>query len=174
MPYDPNIHHRRSIRLKNYDYSQPGAYFVTICTEGRLCLFGDVEDAQMKINEYGSMVQDCWNGLPTHYPQVALDAFIVMPNHVHAIIILSDHLHSESDKVFVPENRHSLDEIVRALKSFSTRSINEHRNTPSMKVWQRNYFEHIVSDEDELYWTRRYILNNPATWNNDIDNPWVQ
>jgi putative transposase len=90
MSYDPEKHHRRSVRLKGYDYSQPGAYFITICAVGRLCLFGDVVNDAMVLNELGVTVDDCWRDLPTHYPHVSLDAFVIMPNHIHMIIVLLD------------------------------------------------------------------------------------
>jgi len=87
--YDPNRHHRRSIRLKNYDYSQAGAYFVTICTHGHIHLFGEVVDGEMRLNPFGEIVQAVWFDLPQHYGHVQLDAFVVMPNHVHGIIVLT-------------------------------------------------------------------------------------
>jgi REP element-mobilizing transposase RayT len=88
--YDPEINHRRSIRLKEYDYSRSGAYFMTICTQDRTCLFGGINDGKMVLNDSGYMVQSIWNELPIHYAGVKIDQFIVMPNHIHAIIILSD------------------------------------------------------------------------------------
>ena len=90
MTYDPERHHRRSIRLKGYDYAQAGAYFVTICAHGRECLFGQVLDGEMQLNAYGDIVAQCWDDLPRHYPTVDLDAFVVMPNHVHGIVVLTD------------------------------------------------------------------------------------
>jgi putative transposase len=91
MAYDPEKHHRRSIRLKGYDYTQPGAYFITICTHGRECLFGEIIDGEMHLNEAGQIVVQTWQDLPNHVPNVQLDAFVVMPNHVHGIIIITDH-----------------------------------------------------------------------------------
>ncbi len=88
MPFDPERRHRRSIRLKGYDYHQAGAYFVTVCTQDRACLFGEVIGGEMRLNEAGQMVHDIWNDLPSFYPGVQTDAFIVMPNHMHGIIIL--------------------------------------------------------------------------------------
>jgi putative transposase len=90
MAYDPQRHHRRSIRLKGYDYTQPGAYFITICTHGRECLFGEIIDGEMHLNEAGQIVVQTWQDLPNHVPNVQLDAFVVMPNHVHGIIIITD------------------------------------------------------------------------------------
>jgi len=86
--YDPEKHHRRSIRLRGYDYTQPGAYFVTIVTRNRECLFGDVVDGNVALNEYGHVVHACWKAIPDHFPNVTLDAFVVMPNHVHGIIVI--------------------------------------------------------------------------------------
>ncbi len=90
MPYDSGLHHRRSLRLKGYDYSQAGAYFVTICVQDHQCLFGTVEDGEMRLNRYGEAVTKAWEDLPAHYTAVELDAFVVMPNHVHAIVVLGD------------------------------------------------------------------------------------
>jgi putative transposase len=90
MAYDPEKHHRRSIRLKGYDYTQPGAYFITICTHGRECLFGEIIDGEMHLNEAGQIVVQTWQDLPNHVPHVQLDAFVVMPNHVHGIIIITE------------------------------------------------------------------------------------
>jgi len=86
MKYNPQIHHRRSIRLKHYDYSEPGDYFVTICTKNRKCLLGNIVDGKMVLNKLGLIVKRCWHDLPNHYPNVILDEFIIMPNHIHGII----------------------------------------------------------------------------------------
>jgi len=90
MKYNPENHHRQSIRLQGYDYAQPGAYFVTIVTHNHECLFGDVVDGEMRLNPLGNIVGTCWHDLPNHYPHVQLDAFVIMPNHVHGIIVLVD------------------------------------------------------------------------------------
>jgi REP element-mobilizing transposase RayT len=90
MKYDPQKHHRRSIRLKGYDYSQRGAYFVTLVTHGRQCLFGQIVDGKMQLNEGGEITHQCWMEIPKHYPHVSLDAFVIMPNHVHGIIIITE------------------------------------------------------------------------------------
>ena len=118
MPNDPRPR-RRSLRLPAYDYSQAGAYFITICTQARIMLFGDVIDCDVRLNEMGTMVQQTWDDLPTHYPGIDLDAFVVMPNHVHGIIILADQ----------SERRHAIPEIVRGFKTFSARRVNERAGT---------------------------------------------
>jgi REP element-mobilizing transposase RayT len=172
MNYDPEKHRRRSIRLKGYDYTRPGAYFVTICTENRVHLFGNISGETMQLNAFGRLVQTHWDDLPHHYPQVKLDALVIMPNHVHGIIILT-----EIDRVgagFKPVltiKQHGLPEIVRALKTFSARRINEIRNTPGVTLWQRSYYDHIIRNERVLNIIRRYILYNPLMWAYDVDNP---
>ena len=86
MLYDPNRHHRRSIRLKEYDYTQPGAYFITICTHDRAGLFGEIVDGEMRLNDCGRVAEQCWLDIPSHFPHAELDAFVIMPNHVHGIL----------------------------------------------------------------------------------------
>jgi REP element-mobilizing transposase RayT len=183
MTYDPQRHHRRSIRLKGYDYTQPGAYFVTICTRNRECLFGGIVDGKMRLNPLGDIVAACWHDLPNHYPHVQLDAFVIMPNHVHGIIVLLDPgdvgagLGPAPTTGGVPTSHpkthrgHGLPEIVRAFKSFSARRINEYRRTPGTPVWQRNYYEHIIRNERSLGRIREYIVNNPLQWELDRENP---
>jgi putative transposase len=187
VTYDPSKHHRRSIRLKDYDYTQPGAYSVNLCTQGRVCLFGKVvpgafstDTTRMILNDAGHLIQDCWHDLPRHYLHVELDAFVVMPNHAHGIIVLSDDdlpvgaglrpaLNPAPASDITPM-RAGLPEIIRALKSFSARQINAMRNTPGAAIWQRDYYEHIIRNETELQAIREYIINNPTGWDRDPDN----
>jgi len=114
------------LRLPGYDYSQAGAYFVTACTQNRVVLFGEIIDGDVRLNEMGTIVQQTWDDLPTHYHGIDLDAFIVMPNHVHGIIILAD----ESAR------RHAIPEIVRGFKTFSARRVNERAGKRGV-LWQR-------------------------------------
>jgi len=163
MKYDPERHNRRSIRLKNYDYTSAGAYFVTICVKNRECLLGNIADGTVQLNSYGEIVNTVWHGLPNYYPHIELDAWVVMPNHVHGIILLTnrstvatvgaglkpaptgviadDQHPANGDKNHANSNqkRHGLPEIVRAFKTFSSRHINEMRQSPGTPVWQRNY-----------------------------------
>ncbi|GER93018.1 hypothetical protein A45J_0749 [hot springs metagenome] len=90
MAYNPDTHHRRSIRLKGYNYAQAGAYFITICTQGKMCLFGEIVDMEMRINDAGQMVVNEWKKLPEKFPNLTLDSFVVMPNHIHGIIVITD------------------------------------------------------------------------------------
>jgi REP element-mobilizing transposase RayT len=162
MNFDPKIHHRRSIRLKGYDYSLAGAYYITNVSHGRECLFGDIQNSEMRLNRIGQIVRCAWFDLPRHYPYVELGTFCIMPNHVHMIIILND---KPSPK------RQPLSEIIRAFKSFSAKRINAIRKTPGIPVWQRNFYEHIIRSSDEHSRIHLYIENNPADWMNDDENP---
>ena len=161
--------HRRSIRLPGYDYSQPGAYFVTICVHGRRPILGDISGGQLRISRYGEIVQACWDNLPSHYIHVELDAFVVVPNHIHGIIRLTDAVGAGFKPA--PTKRHALPEIVRAFKTFSARRINAMRAAAGAPVWQRNYYEHVIRNDDELRVIRAYILNNPLGWDRDPENP---
>ena len=170
--YNPDIHHRHSVRLKDYDYSQTGAYFVTICVQNKECLFGDVVDGEMHVNDAGEMVMRTWQDLPTHYGNIALDEFVIMPNHVHGIIVLCSGDVGAGFKPAPTETKqYGLPEIVRALKTYSSRRINEIRNTPGTPVWQGNYYEHIIRNDGELNRIREYIVNNPEQWEEDENNP---
>jgi REP element-mobilizing transposase RayT len=173
MRYTPQDHHRQSIRLKDYDYSQAGAYFITICTYRRKCLFGNIANGAMEPNHFGIIIQETWDALPLHYQYIRLDEFVVMPNHVHGIIIFLDDLDMNVGAGLkpAPTRRHGLPEIVRGFKSFSSRSINQLRQSPGSPVWQRNYYEHVIRSQDDLDQARQYILNNPAKWSEDRENP---
>ena len=179
MTSTSNIHHRRnSIRLKEYDYSQAGMYFLTICAYERACLFGEIVDGAMRLNDAGRIVQTAWSALPEHYAHVALDGIVVMPNHVHGIIVLTPPHGQAVGAGFKPARtattRHGLSEIVRAFKTFSSRRINANHGTHGTSVWQRNYWEHIIRDEPELAHIREYIHNNPAQWELDKLHPQSQ
>jgi REP-associated tyrosine transposase len=167
MGYNPNIHHRRSIRLKGYDYSQTGLYFIPICCQNRACLFGEINDGKMILNDAGEMVQTVWNNLPNHYGHIKMDTFIIMPNHIHGIIALTNVVGAGLKPAPTTGKRHGLPEIVRALKTFSARHINEICKTPGTKIWQRNYWEHIIRNENEYQRITQYIINNPKKWEQD-------
>lgn len=184
MKYDRQKHHRRSIRLKGYDYTQVGAYFVTICTWQREILFGDIVNNQMRLSRYGEVVHFNWHYLPKRYPHVKLDAFIIMPNHVHGIICLTEEninnvrgvaagLDKNINFSVKPApakstaKRHGLPEIIRGFKTFSALRINQLRCITGVPVWQRNYYEHIIRHEESLEKIRQYIINNPSSWQQD-------
>ena len=168
MTYDSAIHHRRSIRLRGYDYSSAGAYFVTMCAQNRELLFGDIVEGSMILNGAGMMVQTVWDEIPSHYPGIEIDEFIVMPNHLHGIIIIV----GAAPRGRPGSGQLSLPDIAHRFKSMTTKrhvdgvKQNGGRAFPG-KLWQRNYWEHIVRNESGLNRIREYIRNNPARWESD-------
>jgi len=174
-----------SKRLPSHDYSHPGAYFVTICAARRQCIFGDIVDGRMRLNKSGLIVAEQWAGLPSHYANASLDEFVIMPNHVHGIICLTEVDPSSVGAGFQPAHsspptnprhakpRHGLPEMIRGFKTYSSLGINRLNGPPGNPVWQRNYYEHVVRTEDDLDRVRRYIVENPLKWAEDEENPAV-
>ncbi len=174
--YNPDIHHRRPIRLPGYDYRQTGAYFVTICTHRRIPLFGEIQGDAMRLNEAGSMLARQWQMLPQRFANVRLDVFVVMPNHIHGIIVLTDGIMEPPSEATTRVTPASLGDVVGAYKSLTTveyvRGVKASRWTPfDDKLWQRNYYEHIIRNESALHNIRHYIIHNPAKWAEDTENP---
>jgi putative transposase len=182
MPYNPNIHHRRSIRLRGYDYTQAGAYFVTICTHQRQRLFGEIVDGEMHLNLCGQVVASRWQNIPRHFPCVKLDEFVVMPDHLHGIIVIDDgeegiaflERGSISSQVFKGNamplrgtETDSLGAIVQNFKSVTARKINQINRSSQTPIWQRNYHERIIRDEIAFHNIKRYIAANPLKWSRD-------
>ncbi|MFZ4793835.1 MAG: transposase [Blastocatellia bacterium] len=171
MTYDPAIHHRRSIRLRGYDYSQPGAYFVTLCTQKRKRLFGKIVNGEMRLNETGRLVANHWEWLAEKYCRVLLDEYVVMPNHLHGIIVITDRtidvMQRASEKPAFLEKRKPIGRLIGAFKTLSTSQINQSLATSGNQLWQRDFWEHIIRNEHELNLIRAYIRNNPAQWFND-------
>jgi REP element-mobilizing transposase RayT len=186
VKFDPGIHHRRSIRLKGYDYSRSGAYFVTIVTHERKSLFGEITNGLMILNEFGLVTRQMWKKLSDRFQNVELGAFVVMPNHIHGIILLDETRRgiagsaADSDgriSRYAPTERQfgkmvpgSIPAIVRAYKSSVTYRINLMRQLRNAPVWQRNYYEHIVRDEAEANRIHLYIESNPINWAEDEEN----
>jgi len=183
MPYDPEIHHRRSIRLRGYDYSQPGSYYVTLCTQGIEHLFGQILEGEMHRNEWGDHVARCWEWLGQQYPYIALDEWTVMPNHLHGIIVVAEGRGASRSAPVnnparfrrgasrsAPTKRKPLGRLVGAFKTVSTDDINQLRGTPARPLWQRDFYDHIIRNEDELNKIREYIRTNPLRWASDPDN----
>ncbi|HEX9756891.1 MAG TPA: transposase [Nitrospiria bacterium] len=180
MKYNPDIHQRHSIRLKGFDYSQAGAYFVTICVRNRECLFGNMVDGKVQMNDVGRVVQTVWEELPKRYPGVGTDASIVMPNHVHGIVVFTDHVGAGlalSNQNITPNKQGAassaptLGDIIRAFKSLSAIGVNRRFGRSGQSLWQRNYYEHILRTEDDLNRIRQYIRDNPMNWETDEENP---
>jgi putative transposase len=164
---------RRSIRLKGYDYSQPGGYFVTICTHGKKCSFGDVIDGKMVLSTTGLIAEGCWKEIPEHFSGVVLDAFVFMPNHIHGIIMIrrDTTCRVSTTERFGKPVAHSLPTIIRSYKAAVTKRVNELRRAQGLSVWQSNYYEHIIRNEEDLNDIREYIVNNPLKWDLDKENP---
>ena len=178
MKYTTAIHHRRRdaqlcVSTIGYDYSLAGMYFVTICVQKHTCLFGEIVDGEMVLNDYGKIIQTVWDKLPQHYDNIQLDEFVIMPNHIHGIIVITGDAATvgagfkPAPTITATPTKHGLPEIVRALKTFSARKINELRNLQGEKLWQRNYWEHIIRNEQSYQRIANYIINNPQNWNND-------
>ncbi len=176
-------YHRRSVRLEGYDYSQAGVYFVTVCTQNRECLFGDVIDDKMTLNVSGKIAAECLNEISEHFSNVELDEFAVMPNHIHAILVIVDDDRRGTARrgtaCRAPTNIEqfgkpvsgSIPTIIRSHKSAVTKRMNHVRGTRGAPIWQRNYYEHIVRNEEELQRICEYITSNPARWFDDENNP---
>jgi putative transposase len=210
-------HQRRSIRLKGYDYSQPGAYFVTICAHNNESIFGHVINGNMHLNEFGKIVEKEWLKTFDMRKILKLDIYVIMPNHFHGIIIIADgrgtlkYAHEEkrqrrgtlqcadmetarcrgtlqrahfdisqcegtqqcapTGEKFGKPVSNSIPTIIRLFKSATTKQINQIRQTTGMELWQHNYYEHIIRNENELNQVREYIINNPLQWQFDKENP---
>ncbi|MBC7233963.1 MAG: transposase [Chloroflexi bacterium] len=193
MPYNPDQHHRCSIRLQGWDYTSAGAYFITICVKDHQCVFGRIADGTMHWNAWAYIVMGYWQNLPHRFPNIALDTFVVMPNHVHFILWLNPsetqphvgaqfhcaptncaptcyHTTSPIGRHFtLDKQRPSLGQVIRSFKAATARLIRKAGNDAF--AWQRNYYERVIRDEEELNQMRQYILDNPANWANDKENP---
>jgi REP element-mobilizing transposase RayT len=197
VKFDPKIHHRRSIRLKEYDYSQTGAYFVTMVTWQREPLFGKVVNGKMMLNHYGEIVLKWWNEISVHFQNVETGAFVIMPNHVHGIIFILERRGTvpvpkddgensisqnnnavgitqggETPPLRTFEGTRTLGQIVAYFKYQSTKEMNMVENTGTVtKFWQRNYYEHVIRNEKDLQNKMNYIEANPLLWDEDDENP---
>jgi REP element-mobilizing transposase RayT len=173
MKHEVEDQHRRSIRLKGYDYAQEGMYFFTICTYNRQLLFGNVKNGEMKLNKFGRVVCDEWRQSTDIRREIELDMFIVMPNHLHGIVMMTDRDVGATGGSPFPSgpSKHSLGAFIAGFKSAITTRINKICGTPQVPIWQRNYYEHVIRDEESLKRIREYILNNPAQWDLDPENP---
>ena len=202
MEFDFNRRSRRSIRLKGFDYSSPGKYFITICTLNRECLFGDIRGGEMILSAAGEIVSCVWRRTPMVRPGIEMDAFVIMPNHLHGIVSIrfcrGDSVNRPMDigedgratrphggrQIISAEaddlccrvapttptlKPNTIGAIVSQFKSISTKIIRE--SAFSGFYWQRNYYEHIIRNGSELSQIRKYILENPADWDEDQDNP---
>ncbi len=182
MKYEPKIHHRRSIRLAGYDYSRAGLYFITICTQNRLCLFGNVNNDDMILNDAGKMIAIQWLDLKQRFIDVDFGEYIVMPNHFHGIIVGAP-LVGAQNRTGQPNTgqpqgiapttmQNTVGDIVGVFKSITTneyiRGVKQFNwSRFNKKLWQRNYYEHIIRDENSYLHLSEYIQNNPLKWHED-------
>ena len=184
--FDPRKHHRRSIRLPNYDYAQAGAYYITIVTWHRECLFGEVVKGEMVLSKFGLVAKQQWEKLPTRFLNIELGAFVIMPNHMHGIIgimagrgtagNLNPHDGEPSRRAPTQEGfqkpvKGSIPTIIRSYKAAVAYRINLMRRTQDIPIWQRNYYEHIIRNERDLQNKTDYIESNPMLWDQDDENP---
>jgi putative transposase len=153
---------RRSIRMRKYDYSAHAIYFITLCTHKRASLFGTILHNSVQLSPIGELVQNLWIETPEARPGVVLDAFIIMPDHLHAIVILPGPGRRESESSSFVRRPRSLGSLVAGYKSVCTSRVNALLGTRGFKLWQRNYYERVIRDEKSLYQVRRYIVANPV------------
>ncbi|MDO8614266.1 MAG: transposase [Dehalococcoidia bacterium] len=170
------MHHRRSIRLATFDYSQSGAYFITLCTWGRVPLFGSIGGNAVVRNGFGEIVEEEWLRSSEIRSEIELDAYVVMPNHLHGVVFLIGGVGATGrlPRRFGAEEgpgRRSLASFAGGLKAATTTRINRARGTPGAPVWQRNFFERVLRSECELERARQYVLDNPRRWAEDPNNP---
>ena len=180
MVYNPEIHHRRSIRLKEFDYSSAGAYYITLCSFNRENIFGELENGRVFLNEYGEIAREEWGKTAEIRRGIELDEFVIMPNHMHGILWIEGRgtkHRAPTIEQFGKPTSNTIPTIIRGFKSSVTKRINTKRadfNLPLMTVWQRNYFEHVIRDERDLFNVRQYIQNNPKNWEEDENFPLVK
>lgn len=171
MTYNPEKHHRRSILLKGYDYSQSGLYFITICVQDRIHLFGKIEQGKMILNDIGKVAQQCWQEIPQHFPNMQLHEFVIMPNHIHGIIeiVVRANNHSPQQPIQTGSPQQSpskpIGSAIRGFKIGVTKWCRS--NTNIYTLWQRNYYEHIIRSDEAYYTIAHYIITNPQRWQED-------
>jgi REP element-mobilizing transposase RayT len=191
MKINPEIHHRHSLRLQGFDYSSPGFYFVTICTQNRMCLFGDINERIMVLNDAGEAVNEEWANLSLRFPHIVMGKYVVMPNHIHAIIHITGGPPFDAIRSYfkfkhkIPDDtesmkpgtaKNSIGRIIQGFKSITTHSYIQgvkNHDWPTFEghLWQRNFYDRILRNRKELADIREYIGNNPPNWEWDEDNP---
>ena len=181
MKYDLKIHHRTSIRLRGHDYTQAGEYYVTLCVKDRECLLGEIVQNHVKLSRIGEIAKKCWEEIPKHFPNAGLDEYVIMPNHIHGVIILDNPVgtrltvgieHAVGTRHAVSQHERfgkpicgSLSTIIRSFKSAASNRI--HSEGYSAFAWQSRFYEHIIRNGRDLDRIRKYILDNPCNWTKD-------
>jgi REP element-mobilizing transposase RayT len=176
--------HRKSLRLSYYDYSQSGAYFVTFCASQHRQLFGEVQNGEMQLNAVGRVAAAQWKHLEYRFPEIELGEWIIMPNHIHGILIITGKGEASQQKSSALPTRSvndasplrltgtrpgSIGAIIQNYKSVVSRKIAKQDGEPRGSIWQRNYYEHIIRNDRELQAITDYILTNPQNWEKDTE-----
>ncbi|MHB1458349.1 MAG: transposase [Armatimonadota bacterium] len=172
MKYDKDKHHRRSIRFPEYNYSAPGAYYITLCTYDRSCIFGEIIDGIMVLSEFGHAVNEIWLESFINSTEIFLDYYVIMPNRFHCVIFIATEskdqiANSDLQMDIFKRRKMLLSKFIGKFKMSTSKQINKIRGTLGNPVWQRNYYEHVIRHEDDLAHIREYIMNNPINWNSD-------
>jgi len=168
--YSCNIQKRKAMRLRNYNYNQAGAYFITICIQNRECLLGEIREGNLYLNDYGKIVEQVWNQLPDHFSnKIEIDAAVVMPNHFHGIIVnCEDKIKANiKEQPIFYHQKTQLGNVIAYFKYQTTKLINQKRNMAGVKIWQRNYYDHIIRNQESLAILQKYVIENPLRWTND-------
>ncbi|MBA3874197.1 MAG: transposase [Anaerolineae bacterium] len=160
---------RKSPRLQGYDYRQNGAYFITICTHKRQHLFREISSDEMELNTLGCIAQTCWEQIPAHFPKAEVDAFVVMPNHIHGVLLIIDETKCADYQYeqFSNPIARSLSTMMRSYKSAVTKQINQLLMTDNSPTWQGRFHDHIIRSERGLNVLQQYVANNPVRWQVD-------
>lgn len=163
---------RKKNRLSEFDYSLPGYYYLTICTKEKFHYFGSIKDDKMKINKIGTIAEKFWNRMPEHFTCIELDEYIIMPNHIHGIVIINDAGNTYMHSLHGDRTKMTLSKCVQQFKASVTRYVNSNYMLNNFG-WQKSFYERIIRNEKELFYIRRYIRQNPLIWNiekQNIDN----
>jgi len=163
------IKNRKTIRLKSFDYSQPGFYFVTVCVQDRKCWFGEIVNGEMTLNGPGKIVEQYWKEIPSHYPNIQLDSFVIMPNHLHGIVIIDSVGAASGRPQAGNAHPYNLSSIIGSFKNISSKSIHK-ADLPDFS-WQKSFYDHVIRQDESLDKIREYIVNNPKQWELDKENP---
>jgi len=179
---------KNSLRLKGYDYSMPGEYFVTICMKHRVCILGDIQEGVMKLSPVGNIVDTCWRDIPALFPNTSVDIYQIMPNHVHGIVKiweeptvkspriprigLINQTHTEDHWILMKNPKVTLGKVIRSFKARSARLL--HKESHASFRWHRNYHDHIIRDDIDHFFVEQYIELNPLMWYLDADNSGVR
>ncbi|HEY3296915.1 MAG TPA: transposase [bacterium] len=175
-PEEKKYPRRRSVRLRDFDYASNGAYSVTVCTRQRECLFGEIKDGELILNDLGRMVEKAWREIPNHFPSVFLDTFVLMPNHLHGILLIDNGRTGTACRAPTTESyQHpvpgSVSTVVRSFKAAVTKRVREQSGDPFVVIFQRGFHENVITSRGEHLALRAYITRNPLAWDEDENNP---